>query len=378
MYVSNGKISARQTFRLYVFDFMGIATLLLPPHLAKLCGSDGIWVILLGSGLGLLFLWYLGRVMKRMGCDMTTYLKEHTPSYVQKLCFALVGIHSVFTAGFCAWVFTTLMRRSLIREAGFTLVLTVILVTAGYAVSGGIEGRARIYEILFWFVLVPYVVMMLASVRHFEPVYLDGFLQSTPQELGKGIWLVFLFLTPLFYSLFLVGAREERKNKKYGSSMTRVVAGALLLASVILLGSYVLLLGNFGEKALATMEFPVITLMSTVQFEGNFLKRMDAFMVAVWFFTLFALLNLHLHYGAQMMQNCSKKLENHRSWTIALPTAIALPVALWMNASEEAVGLFLKYYSYVAVPMMILGTGILVLPHGSNRTVAREKKTGGD
>ena len=66
MFVSNGKISSRQTFRLYVFDLMGIATLLLPPYLARLCGAGGIYAIALGIGCGLGYLLYLGWVMKRM------------------------------------------------------------------------------------------------------------------------------------------------------------------------------------------------------------------------------------------------------------------------------------------------------------------------
>ena len=45
MYADNGKISNRQTFRLYVFDLMGISTLLIPPYLAKLSGNDGIFAI---------------------------------------------------------------------------------------------------------------------------------------------------------------------------------------------------------------------------------------------------------------------------------------------------------------------------------------------
>ena len=59
MYVNNGKISSRQTLRLYVFDLMGIATLLLPPYLAKLCGASGIYAIALGTGAGLIYLLYL-------------------------------------------------------------------------------------------------------------------------------------------------------------------------------------------------------------------------------------------------------------------------------------------------------------------------------
>ena len=72
MYVNNGKISSRQTMRLFVFDLMGIATLLLPPYLAKLCGASGIYAILIGTGCGYVYLLYLGWVMKKMKTDITS------------------------------------------------------------------------------------------------------------------------------------------------------------------------------------------------------------------------------------------------------------------------------------------------------------------
>ena len=56
----NQKLSTRQVMRLYVFDLMGIGTLLLPPYLAKLCGLSGVYAIILGTGLGFLYLAYLG------------------------------------------------------------------------------------------------------------------------------------------------------------------------------------------------------------------------------------------------------------------------------------------------------------------------------
>lgn len=353
MYGNNGKISGRQTFRLYVFDLMGIATLLLPPYLAKLCGCDGIWVIGIGSGIGFLYLLYLGRIMKKMGQDMTTYLTERKGTFTRTVTLSLVGIHSLLTAGFCAYVFTRLMQHSLIREASYETILLVIVVAAAYAVSGGIECRARVYEVLFWFVLIPYAAMMLASVRNYEPRYVDAFFVTEPGAVGKGIYLVFLLVTPLFYSLFLV----ENKEKRDGS-MEKNVAAALLLTTLLLLGSYVLLLGNFGANSLSTMDFPVITLMSTIQFKGNFLKRMDAFMVAVWFFTLFALLNLHLHYGVSMGRELWKK--HWKKYSILLPAVAVYAVAYGLQHVAWGLGAFLNYYSYLAVPMMVLGPGVLL------------------
>ena len=148
------------------------------------------------------------------------------------------------------------------------------------------------------------------------------------------------------------------------------VAGALLVTTVILLGSYVLLLGNFGVNSLSTMRFPVITLMSTIQFEGNFLKRMDSLMVAVWFFTLFALLNLHLHYGVAMGKELGDKHKDKpvfKLGTILLPALLVYGVAYGLQYVEGWLDIFLKYYSYVAVPCMAMGPGLLLLGRKENR-----------
>lgn len=371
MYAENGKIANRQIFRLYVFDLMGIATLLLPPYLAGLCGIDGVFAIILGTGCGFLYLLYLGWVMKKMGKDICSYLREDTFSLVKNITYLLVMRHSIITAGFCAYVFAKLMQYSLIREMSYTVVLLVIVIVAAYAVSGGIESRARVYEVLFWFVLIPYVAMMLASLRNFEIAYVDDFLQTDATQMLKGIYLVFLFLTPLFFSLFLVGEKE----KDYGKSMVKTVTASILVSFVILLGSYVILVGNFGEKALETMQYPVVTLMSTIQFKGNFLKRMDALMLAVWFFTLYALLNLHLHYGVKMLEELSRRTTSQASishsnsqkrnraawWQVLLPTIGVFGVAWILEQSEEMLRFFFNYYSYCAVPFMIIGPGVLLL-----------------
>lgn len=358
MYVNNGKISSRQTMRLFVFDLMGIATLLLPPYLAKLCGASGIYAILIGTGCGYAYLWYLGWVMKKMKTDMVTYAKENMHPWIGKGLFLLVMLHSIVTAGFCAYVFANLMQYSLVKETSYLTILILIVAVAAYAVSGGIESRARVYEVLFWFILLPYIGMMLASVRDFEWVYVEPMLQMDGTNLGKGIFLVFLFLTPLFFSLFLIGEKE----KNYGRNIVKTVSVSLLFSGVILLGSYVLLVGNFGVNSLASLRFPVVTLMSTIQFEGNFLKRMDALMLAVWFFTLYALLNLHLHYGvrmlAQLKTRCEEKL---KWWQVILPAVAVFLVAYAIHLDRKWMEIFLRYYSYGAVPFMVIAPIILLL-----------------
>lgn len=362
-YTNNGKISSRQTLRLYVFDLMGIATLLIPPYLVKLCGAGGIYAIALGIGGGFLYLFYLGWIMKHMRTDIVTYLKQRKGPWAGRCFFIITFLHSIFTAGFCAYVFANLMQYSLVKETPYVLILFLIVLVASYAVSGGIESRARVYEVLFWFILVPYVAMMLASVRNFEWTYVEPALRWSSTNLGRGAYLVFLFFTPLFFSLFLIGEKE----KNYGRNVVKTIRVSVLISGLLLLGSYVLLVGNFGASSLAGLRFPVVTLMSTVQFEGNFLKRMDALMLAVWFFTLYALLNLHLHYGVRMLTELSQK---KRKWQNICPGIAVFLIALAFYLEENLKQIFITYYSYGAVFFIIIAP-IVVIGIGNER---REKK----
>ena len=356
MYVENGKISDRQTFRLFVFDLLGIGTLLLPPYLAKLTGVDGIFAILLGGIGGYIYLRYLGFIIGTIKTDAGSYLQEHSPKWVQWISFGYLSLHSILTAGFCAYVFTNLMQHSLIRKESFGVILLVTMLLSAYAIGGGIESRARVYEVLFWFIFIPYVFMMLFSIRDVKMEYFSSFFDTTGSNFVKGTYLVFLLLTPLFFSIFLLEKRNT-SSEKFGSGMIKIVSKSLLFSIVVFLGSYIILLGCFGEQGLSAMRYPVITLMSTVQFRGSFLKRMDALMLGVWFFTLFALINLHLHYGVEMM---NKIKTSGRMWEIGIATMLVYITAYVMEQSDGFVNVFLKYYSYVAVPIMIFGPLLLL------------------
>ena len=85
MFSENQKISLRQTYRLFVFDLLGVGTLLLPTQLARLCGNDGIICILFGGILGFGYLFLLGAALKKMRMDVLEYACNHKIS--------LLGIH---------------------------------------------------------------------------------------------------------------------------------------------------------------------------------------------------------------------------------------------------------------------------------------------
>lgn len=339
----------RQTFRLFTFDFVGISSLIVPAYLARAAGCDGIICIVIGSVAGFLYLALLGGIKNRMGCGMAPYMKRKLPAAVRILVLLWLAVHCILIAGFVTYLFAELMRKCLIQGENYVVLVVLILALSFYAVSGGIEGRARVYEVLFWFLFVPLILMLVTAGRGTDTANWTPLFQASFLKILKGSYLVFLFYGVAMWMLFFPEYVSEEDAK--GKLSSRVF-WAMAITAVLLLVFYLILLGNFGDKALARMDFPAVTLMSTIQVSGNFVKRLDALMLSVWFFTLFALLNLHMFYSANMMRELVE-IKGRRRY-LAVAALLVLGVALLFGyRTQETQSWFFGYIWYAGTPLTV-------------------------
>ncbi|MDD6481731.1 MAG: GerAB/ArcD/ProY family transporter [Lachnospiraceae bacterium] len=358
MFSDNDKISTRQIFRLFVFDFIGQSTLVLPAKLAAVSGNDGLFSILIGGGLASLYLLYLMRVLRGMDMDLLSFMRQSLPVWVEKTVTFFLIFHFIWMAGYGAYMFSDVMQRSLIRGESYTLILALVLAVAGYAVSGGIESRARIYEVLFVVLFVLLFVMFLVAARDMDMDYLRGFFRAKPAAVAGGSLPVFFCLSPIFLFLFFPAYVKKDNWKKMGYA----AAGALWFAVFVIAVLYVILVGTFGSTALSTMRYPAVTLMSSIHLKGSFLKRLDAFMIGIWFFTLFAFVSVFLFYGKELLQKpgkCDGKPAGKKAglilWGLTFVVAELFRYGEWK-------GFFINYLCCVAGPLLlVLPAALLVI-----------------
>lgn len=170
MFSENNRISGRQMYRLMTYDLLGIGTLLVPQMLAKAAGRDGILSIGIGMAAALAYLWILRR--------LAPPAQESYPEYMERQLGRIGGgivqtgylIYLVLLAGYVAYLFADIILRDLLRGESFYLVLSVIMLLVLYGLAGGIEGRARVYEMLFWFLLIPLFLMLFAWRMKCAPI----------------------------------------------------------------------------------------------------------------------------------------------------------------------------------------------------------------
>ena len=310
MFSENNKISDRQVFRLLTYDFLGIGTLLLPTMLASTAGRDGIFCILAGLTLAFLYLKILQYLMQNTQKSYPDYLKKRCGKVVGYLLWCGYFLYFMLMASYTAYLFSTLMLNGLVENISFYLVLMLILIVAFYGMAGGIEGRARVYEMLFWFLMIPLFLMLLAACREVKTAYWSPVFSTGFKEVFRGSYYVFFCYSIVTLVLFL-------KEYVTDSGKYRKAAGkAVWFSGGVFAVLYLVLVGLFGVDALAQMKFPAVTMMSRVQITGGFLKRTDAFMFGIWFFTLYALLNSMVFYSgnlvAKAIRDCGGYLEGKK------------------------------------------------------------------
>ena len=310
MFSENNQISGRQVFRLLTYDFLGMGTLLLPTMLADTAGRDGIFCILAGILSTFLYLKLLRYLLKGMKTSYPDFLKQNCGKICGYVLWGGYFLYFILMASYTAYLFSTLMLNGLVENVSFYLVLLLILLLAFYGMAGGIEGRARVYEILFWFLMIPLFLMLFAACREVKPVYWSPVFVADGKEVLSGSYYVLFCYSMVSIVLFLKEYVADRK-KCVGAAEKAVWFSGGVFAAL-----YLILIGLFGVEALAQMKFPAVTMMSRVQVTGGFLKRTDAFMFSIWFFTLYAMLNSMVFYSGNLaekvIRDCGGYLEGKK------------------------------------------------------------------
>lgn len=310
MFSENNQISGRQVFRLLTYDFLGMGTLLLPTMLADTAGRDGIFCILAGILSTFLYLKLLRYLLKGMKTSYPDFLKQKCGKVCGYVLWGGYFLYFILMASYTAYLFSTLMLNGLVENISFYLVLLLILLLAFYGMAGGIEGRARVYEMLFWFLMIPLFLMLFAACREVKPAYWSPVFVADRKEMLNGSYYVFFCYSMVSIVLFLKEYVADRR-KCVGAAEKAVWFSGGVFAAL-----YLILIGLFGVEALAQMKFPAVTMMSRVQVTGGFLKRTDAFMFSIWFFTLYAMLNSMVFYSGNLaekvIRDCGGYLEGKK------------------------------------------------------------------
>lgn len=350
MFAENWKISLRQITRLMILDLFGVSSLLLPGMLSGMTGADGVFCLLLGMAGGFVLLGLMQGILVQMKGSYYEYMKQTAGQLAGDIFMVFYLVYFITLAGYILYESTAMILTWLLPDGSYILVALLLLLFALYGTVRGIEGRARVYEILFWFLGIPLLFMLFLAALDVNPDYWTPIVWSSEQGFLKNSAAVWIFLLPLSGLLFL--KPFCRKPERIAVCGKKALICVTILNAVI----YLILTGTFGQHTVQVLRRPVITLMSMINLPGGFFSRQDVTMTAVWFFALFALLNTGVFQGTQILKEmCHEKNSNYSMWVVAVLVFLS---GIGFFQSSVLTEIFEKYQVWIVLPGML---GILLL-----------------
>lgn len=348
MNIQNEKISGRQLGRLVFYDSFALTTLLLPGMLTKAVGMDGFFALAAGCGAGfcllLLVLAQIGQ-MRREGQDYDRYLKERFGTVLTVAIQVVYLLAALFGAAYGLRLLCEIARQYLIRETSAWLILAVISALAVYGLCNGLESRGRMYELLFWFVLLPLLVLFFLAAQNVDPDRFVPVFRAEGYQLLKNSYLVFAFLAG---STFLPMLTEGVSSH---ADVSRVLKQGFVFSACINLVLFLLLAGIFGVPTVATMEEAALTLTAMVKVPGGFLERQDALLCGIWLVSVFAFVENALYYAVWCMKKIGRKPV--RRWYLPVAGLTVYGLAVCMYRSARLTSWLARIYARIGVPILI-------------------------
>ena len=346
MLAANEKITMRQLQVLIVLSAMGTGLIVLPRRVAEFAGQDG-WIITLGLMVlgvlaGLLIATAVSAATKKCpNAGFMAFAGVLLTRPVAYTCGVVLWLKLVLSAGLELRVFIKITQAVMLPKTPVAAVSAVMLCVCAYAAAKGIETRARVAEILFAVMALPFAFLVVLALFNTDFTNLQPVLAAPPQDLLQGTLRLGFVFTGL--ECLLLVSPFVRNDKHLG----RHVAGALGFAGAVIVFITVLTIAKFGRNVV-NQPWPVLRMMDMINIPGSFIARQEALMFSFWIITTFAIGNMMLFFGGLLVKDIFKPRAKHLGLGVTVAAVFAVSMLPWEDV-------------YVVLDFMYLTAGVFFL-----------------
>lgn len=368
MYLDNGKISGRQAFRVGILENIAVGIIFIPYLVTGLAGKFHIIAFILGLCLFALYgiIIYYYSVCFPMGfIDML-----HTS--MGGFGRVLEGIYSLrymIKAAVISVFFALIVQEYMLRSFNLWAILISFVLISGYGAARDIEKRGRLLEFLFWWMIIPLILVAVLSITNIKwdsfswPVLNEGDFTS------GGIWEAgYSILIPLSSVELMMMTLHREKKRSWKNDL-----GILLWIIITMILAYVYVVGIIGAGWAGSGQGSALNVMQTVSVSSDTVRRLDYPVFAFWIIGVFATVSGYIFY-AKEFAGSMLRFEEEKSYrkALAIITLLVLIFIALFNADwwRSFVVTYL-IWADIAISLIVPGILLAVMKYGE-----RKKQTG--
>lgn len=244
----------------------------------------------------------------------------------------------------------------------------------------GIEKQGRIYEMIFWLLFIPLVLVLLFGIREVDvSIFRPQWTISFATLLFRGYLLLpfllpvenYILLRPFLQEAGMTGKEHEDRKRHCGSPSFFAVIGTVLLVCILTL----FILGIYGVQGAGQEEMLTVAIMRYIRLPLGFIERVDVLLV--WFFMIscFVLIGQTLYFSAMLLEMVFTRAR--RILLLAMLLAVALIIVAFLPGYDGALWLYRSYGAVMDVPLSVILPvfGVLVMQVYSETENEKEGET---
>lgn len=358
----NDKISLRQLQILLILDIFGAGVIFLPRIAAEYAEQDAWICIILATLAVMFFAFIMVSVAKRFPnqsfVDYTSKLLSRPIGILLSIVFV---IKMTLSASFILRFFVEISREILLENTPFSVVGGIMLIICAYSASKGLEGRARLAEILIFVVILPLIFVCIVAASDVDFSNVLPIVSSDTENILRGGYEALFAFTGLELCMLIF----PRLNKT-GDAVKSIVTAAAALGFLMTVIT-VVAIAKFGPFGLKRQLWPVLEMMDAIDSPGSLLERQGALVMSFWIVSVFASINAYLYHSSIMLKEICKKGKHSMYILILLPVIFGL--SFFPSNIFEAL-------EYINVVNHTLGAAFIIVVPAVLLIVAKLRKAG--
>ncbi len=347
MNLADGKISKRQWFRMSYLECVTISMMMIPYITLSLAGKYHVLALV----VGLAFVVFYGALMLYLAdfvpCGYINAIRNHM-GWTAGILDVLYALRYLLRATLIAVFFSMILQRYLLQSFSVWWIFLPFLGITLYGASKSMEGRGRMFEFLFGWMVVPLILIVVFSVSNIDVgAIMQGITsQSEVSGVFKGAYAILLALSPLELQLYSRPCVKEKDR----------TGGIWLLVWILftIVFAYLFIVAILGYGWTASDTTASFNVMEAASFPGGAVARLDYPVMAFWIIGVFAVVSGYLHQTRDFLYSlCEVKHKCGCVVTFVVMFAFACLFAYGMQF-ESVVKYGMRYFLYADLAIGIV------------------------
>lgn len=353
MYMKNGKISERQAFRVGLLENITIGIVLIPYITTSIAGNRHVWALYLGILFTCLYAALIFGFSKWFPEGLINALNDNLGP-ARGIFDIVYAFRYVLRGALIMLFFVTVIHQYMLKSMNVWVIAVPFALICGYGALRDIEKRGRLLELLFWWMIVPLILVAAFAISNVD-------WDSLPRELwGNGLafsrwfsegvlpaaYMSFLVLSSMELMIFTL-PRQKQNSWKNGLKILVWIVIAVVLA-------YVFIIGILGADWVRTGSTVSMNVMEASAFPGGLVERMDYPVLAFWVIGVFAVISGYLFYARQFADRLFR-VESTKGHSLIMLCVVALLLfGMWCWSKQSCAVWLVRYMIWIDIGISVL------------------------